>query len=144
MALTIGSAVVNGVQSGDLNSADDIKWIDEFGDGSDLVGMVQRVTITGALTFQASAQQAGRLMTLAGERDSSGIFGVITRAEVIALRELAATPGAVYAVTLPDGREFTAMFRRDAGVAVEAEPVKHAWPHEATDLYIPTIRLVLV
>lgn len=143
MSTTIGSVVLQGIGPEDEGSGGDLQWLDEYGDGSDLVGQIGTVSITGALVYQASAQQSGRRMTLAGGRDNAGYFGVLTRAEVEALRALAAVPGAEYAVTLADGREFTALFRRDDGPAITAEPVQHIVPHEDEDLYLPTIRLVL-
>ena len=141
-ALSIGSVTLQGI-GGVEGSGSDLHWSDEFAAGSDLVGQEERVTITGALVIQASAQQAGRRMTLVGGQDGSDYWGAITRAEVEALRVLAADPGAVYRVTLPDGREFDAVFRRD-GAAVEAVPIAVRTPMESADLYIPTIRLTLV
>jgi hypothetical protein len=140
MPLTIGGLTLSGV----AGSGEDLRWIDEFADGSDLVGQSERVTITGALVIQASAQQSGRRMTLEGGNDAGEYFGVITRAEVEALRELAAEPGEIYEVVLPDGREFEAVFSRASGPAVEASPLRHIVPHQAADLYIPTLRLVLL
>lgn len=143
MTTTIGSVVLAGI-GGAEGSGGDLQWQDEFAAGSDLVGMVGRVSITGAPIYQASAQQSGRLMTLAGGNDNRGYFGVITRAEVLALYAIAAVPGEEYEITLADGREFTGMFRRTDGPAFEAIPLEHMVPHESTDLYVPTIRLVLV
>ena len=139
MSTTIGSVVLSGIGG----SGGDLRWIDEYAEGSDLVGMVTRVSTTGALIHQANAQQSGRLMTLVGERESRGHYGVITRAEVDALYALAAVPGEEYAVELHDGRQFTALFRRGDGPAVQASPVRHIVPHVDADLYLPTIRLVL-
>lgn len=142
MSLTIGSVTLQGI-GGVEGSGADLHWQDEYTEGSDLVGQEERVTITGALVIQASAQQAGRRMTLVGGNDARGYWGAITRTEVEALRALAAVPGEVYDITLPDGREFEAMFRRE-GAAVEATPIQIRTPMQAADLYIPTIRLVLV
>lgn len=124
-------------------SGEELQWQDEFAEGSDLVGQEERITITGALVIQASAQQAGRRMTLVGGGEGSRFWGVLTRAEVESLRSLASVPGQLHRVTLADGRWFDAMFRRD-GVAVEARPIQHRVPHESGDHYLPTIRLVLV
>ena len=143
MTLSIGSVTLQGI-GGAEGSGTDLHWEDEFADGSDLVGQDERVTITGALVIQSSAQQAGRRMTLVGGEDGSGYWGVITRAEVDALRALAATPGTEYTVTLADNRTFQAVFRRSDGPAVEARPISIKTPPQAGDLYIPTIRLVLV
>lgn len=136
MSTTIGSVVLSG-------SGGDLHWQDEFADGSDLVGQVERVTVTGALVIQASAQQAGRRMTLGGGRTQSAYWGCITRAEVEALRALAAQPGQIFNVQLADGRQFQAVFRRD-GPAVTAEPLTVRTPAQDSDFYLPTIRLTLV
>lgn len=141
--LSIGSLTLQGVGGPD-GSGGDLHWQDEYAEGSDLVGQVESVTITGALVIQASAQQAGRRMTLVGGSEGNSYWGCITRTEVEALRALAAVPGAVYTVTLPDGRSFDAVFRRDGGAAVEATPMAVKTPMAASDLYIPTLRLVLV
>lgn len=121
----------------------DLEWIDEFKDGSDLVGQVVTTSVTGAQIVQASAQQAGRKLTLQGRMESNVGFGPMTRAQVEQLRTLAAVPGQVYAVTLADGREFTAVFRRDDGPAIEAESLKHIVPVDPGDLCFPTIRMML-
>lgn len=121
----------------------DLQWIDEFGDGSDLVAHEETYSITGALIVQASAKQAGRRLTLQGRRDGNTVFGVLTREQVDALRALAAVPGATYTLTFPDGREFSVMFRRDSA-AVEAEPLFHIWPPEPGDLYLPTLKFLQV
>lgn len=122
----------------------DLQWTDEYSAGSDLVGQVVTMSVTGAQIIQASAQQAGRRMTLAGREEGNAAYGLLSRTEIDALRALAATPGAIYGVTLTDGRTFTASFRRDDGPAVEAEPWYFRWPNVSTDYYIPTIRLIMV
>jgi hypothetical protein len=127
------------IQLGAITLPEDLPWADEFAAGSDLVAHDERVTITGALVVQASAQQAGRKMTL----EARG-FAPVTLATVKALRALAATPGAVYTITLADGREFDVMFRRSDGPAIEAVPIKVIAPLEDADLYFPTIRLLMV
>lgn len=129
---------------GPLTIAADLEWIDEFADGSDLVGQVVTTSITGAQIVQASAQQAGRRVTLQGRKEGKTGFGAMTRAEVEQLRALAAVPGAIYGLTLADGRVFTCLFRRDDGPAVEAEALKHIVPPDPADLCFPTIRLALV
>lgn len=129
---------------GALSLTGDLQWIDEYATGSDLVGQQVTTSVTGAQIIQASAQQAGRKVTLQGQMSGRDGFGAITRAQVDALRALAATPGTVYTLTLTDGRAFACVFRRDDGAAVEAAPLKHVWPPQPDDLYFPTIRLILV
>ena len=129
---------------GSVELPPDLQWVDEFDTGSDLVGQDERITITGALVIQASAQQAGRHMTLEGRLDGNVAFATLTRTQVEALRALAAVPGEVYTVTLSDGRTFDATFRRDNGPAVKATPLKHIDPPLPDDLYTVTISLILV
>lgn len=138
-AITIGSVTL----------VSDLKWIDEFGQGSDLVGQIETVSSTGALIIQASAQQAGRLMTLQTVSSGPGFgsqqyAGVLTRAQVTALKALADVPGATYAVVLNDGRTFNAMFRRANTAAVVADPIIFYDPLTDTDWYSVTINLILV
>lgn len=124
-----------------------LQWIDEFSTGSDLVGQQETISITGALVVQASAQQAGRLMTLQTntmEGDTNSFAGVLTRAQVNALRTLAATPGAVYVVTMPDGRTFNVMFRRSGNAAVDATQILFQVPIDDGDWYSVTINLIQV
>jgi hypothetical protein len=123
---------------------EDLQWIDEFAAGSDLVGQTEEVSITGALVVQASAQQAGRKLTLQGRLEGSVGFGAVPRSMVDSLRALAAVPAAVYSITLADGRTFDVMFRRSDGPAIEADPIKHIAPVQADDYYFPTIRLLMV
>ncbi|MGN6518770.1 MAG: hypothetical protein ACTHK2_05015 [Dokdonella sp.] len=130
---------------GPLELSEDLQWVDEYDDGSDLVGQQETVTITGAVIVQASAQQTGRKVTLQGKRESGNTaFGAMTRAQIEAVRSLAATAGAVYTLALSDGRTFSVMFRRSDGPAVSAEPLKHILPPADDDLYFPTIRLIMV
>ena len=127
-----------------LQLTGDLEWIDEYAVGSDLVGQTVTTSVTGAQIIQASAQQAGRRVTLAGTDDGSKASGALTRAEIDSLRALAAVAGAIYDLTLTDGRTFNVTFRRDDGPAVEAKPWYYRWPVESTDYYIPTIRLLMV
>jgi len=136
MSITIGSVVLDGASLP--------VWVDEFGRGSDLVGQVESVSITGALVIQASAQQAGRRLTLQGRREGNRVIGAVSRAELNALRALSQVPDATYTVVLHDCREFEAMFRRTDGPAVEGEDVLDQQPVDAGDYLIPTIRMVLV
>lgn len=129
---------------GSITLPSDLVWIDEFGQGSDLVGQIETVSVTGALIIQASAQQAGRLMTLQTGNDGDEYWGVLTRAQVNAVKALADTPGATYAVVLNDGRTFTAMFRRSNTAAVVASPILFYDPQIDTDWYAVTINLILV
>lgn len=121
----------------------DLQWIDEYTEGSDLVVQEEQFTITGALVVQANAKQAGRRITLEGRMEGQVGFAPLTRVQVEALRELAATPGATFVLTLADGREFDVMFRRDP-VAVEMQPMKHIADPEDGDYYFGRINLIQV
>ena len=132
--ITLGSVQISG----------DLEWVDEFAAGSDLVGQTVTYTVTGAQIIQASAQQAGRRVTLAASEEGNSVAGALTRAQIDSLRALAAVAGAVYSLTLTDGRTFNVSFRRDDGPAVEARPFYFRWPVQSTDYYIPTIRLIMV
>lgn len=121
----------------------DMQWTDEYTEGSDLVAQDQQFTLTGALVVQANAKQAGRLITLEGRIEGNKAFAPLTRAQVIALRALAAVPGATYLLTLPDGREFNVMFRRDP-VGVLMQPWEHIADPEDEDLYFGRINLIQV
>jgi hypothetical protein len=129
---------------GGVSLPPDLQWVDEFGDGSDLVGQVEQVTVTGALVVQVNAQQAGRRITLQGRLEGRVGFAAITRAQLDAVRALAAVAGATYTLTFSDGRAFTVLFRRGDGPAVEAAPLKVIEGADAGDLYFPTIRLMQV
>ncbi|MBN8887600.1 MAG: hypothetical protein J0I77_17885 [Rudaea sp.] len=122
----------------------ELQWIDEFDQGSDLVGQTETISITGALIIQASAQQAGRAMTLQSGSSGDQFWGPLTRAQVNALKALADVPGATYPVVLSDGRSFTAMFRRAGKAAVTAAPITFYDPPSDSDYYNVTIYLILV
>lgn len=122
-----------------------LRWIDEFGPGSDLIGQVETISCTGAIIIQASAQQAGRALTLQTIDDGGGQYGpLLTRAQVVALKALADVAGAVYSVTLNDGRTFNAMFTRKNGPAVQSDQAVYFDAPSDTDWHTATIRMILV
>jgi hypothetical protein len=138
---------VNPITIGTVTLPGDLFWSDEFAQGSDMVGQQESITITGAVVVQASAQQAGRLMTLQTIPFSGGAnqyVGVVSRAQVVALRALAETAGAVYIVTLSDGRTFDAMFRRTGGSGVIGTLIFGELPESDDDWFSVTINLLLV
>lgn len=123
--------------------SDDLEWVDEF----QWLPTAQQVDVAsdGALIVEESAQQAGRPITLQGRFDGREGFALITRATVVALRALAATPrDTPMLLTLADGRTFNVLFRHTDGVAVEAQAMHHVVPHDDADLYAITIRLMQV
>lgn len=121
----------------------DMQWSDEYTEGSDLVAQDEQYTVTGALVIQANARQAGRRITLEGRREGDIVFAPVTRAQVEALRVLAAVAGATYTLTLADGREFSVVFRRDP-VGVEMQPLKHITDPDPADLYVGRLNLMQV
>lgn len=129
---------------GGLTLPEDLEWVDEFQEGSDLVGQNVVYSVTGALIFQASAKQAGRAITLQGSFDGSNGFAAISLSTLEALRTLAQNPGMVYTLDFGDGRVFSVIFDRSNGPAVSAEAIQHIVPHQATDFYFPTINLLQV
>lgn len=98
---------------------DDLLWTDEFG----WLPTAQQADIAfdGALILQESAQQAGRPMTIEGDRNSAWI----DRATLLLLQTLASTPRTTSMVlTLFDGRTFNVFFRHNASApAVDAKPI---------------------
>lgn len=113
---------------------DNLYWSDEF--AWDPNAQQSEYTLTGALIVEESTRQAGRPITLAG--------AWVDRATVQALRALAATPGDIQTLTLPDARSFQVLFRR-GDQAIEAAPIggPFAAP-QAGDRYRLTLRLIEV
>lgn len=129
---------------GTLELPEDLEWINEFADGSDLVGQSVSYTVTGAQIIQASAKQAGRSIVLQGRMEGDKGFAPITLTTLNALRALAATAGTEYTLVLADGRSFQVVFNREGGAAVTAESFKHIVPRLDEDFYFPTIRFLQV
>lgn len=125
-----------------ITLSDDLEWLDEF----HWLPTVQQVEVAcnGAVIVEESAQLAGRPITLQGRMDGTVGFGLMSRATVIALRALAATPRTTpMLLTLADGRTFNVLFRHADG-AVEAQAMRHIVPHVDDDWYATTIRLMQV
>ncbi len=111
---------------------DNLHWPDEFTWSP--VGQTTERTLSGAMVVEEAARQGGRPITLRG--------AWIDRTTVDALRSLEQQVGTNMTLTLPDGRTFTVLFRRDSSAGVEAEPL---FPRAAPDtetLYALTLRLM--
>lgn len=116
----------------------DLNWTDEFSWSP--VARAAEYSLTGALIIEEAVKQAGRPITLVAGNEEIG-YVWLTRAEVLALYSLAATPGWSGTLTLADSRSFTVAFRDDG---ITATPVLHSAPHANADPYTLTIALQTV
>lgn len=119
----------------DLTLTDNLIWPDEF-QHNQLAQSVER-SLTGGLIVQEGAKQYGRPITLEGW---------LSRDDVDALYAKEASASSGMPLTLPDGREFTVIFDRARGRAIEAEPVHPYTQASQTPewYYQTTIRLLTV
>ena len=121
----------------------DVEWTDEFG----WLPTAAQVDVTcgGSLVVEESAQLAGRPITLRGVFSGSRGYALAPRTVIKALHALASEPQAApMPLLLEDGRSFDVRFRHHDGVAFEAQPARHIAPHEDSDLYAFTLRLMVV
>lgn len=95
-------------------------------------------SITGAMLVDAGLRLAGRPITLQAQDDA----GWIQRSVLASLRALASDPGAVYLLTLADGRAFNVMFAPDS--PIEARPIARPEIPASTHPYVATVRLLEV
>lgn len=114
---------------------EDLYWSDE-NNWSPVEQAVSR-TLTGALTIQVAALQAGRPITLQPEDEKSG---AMTRATLDTLRTWAAVPGAIMALTLR-GTTRSVIFRHQ-DTAIEATPFIHYSDVQSVDFYFATLRFM--
>lgn len=97
-------------------------WIDEF-DWCD-VRQSQSHSINGALFIQESVLQKGRTLTFSGGENTN----LITRSQVLLLKNSQNTLNKTFTITLIDGREFTVRWRNSDGQAVEVAPfISHGY-----------------
>lgn len=113
-------------------------WVDEF-DWRPVEASTE-YTLSGALVYDSATRQAGRPITLQANEDA-GWLGM-TRAVVLAIQALASAPGAVYVLTLADGRSFDVAFAPDN--PFEARPVARPELPGADHPYVATLRLIEV
>jgi hypothetical protein len=123
---------------------DDLEWPDEWSWSP--VSQAVSVSIGGSLIVEEQAQLAGRPITLRSNQAGDDYWALATLTTVQALQALAntaRTQSSPMALTLPDGRTTTVLFRHGE-LGFEARPWKHIVPAEAADLYLITLRLQAV
>lgn len=120
----------------DIQLGTSLIWIDEFQHNQ--VAQEQDRTLTGALVVQEGQKHFGRPITLAE--------GWLPRSTVDELYVKEADSSQPMPLTLDDGREFTVLFDRTRGPAVEAAPVQFYTQASQTPSwrYQITIRLITV
>ena len=111
-------------------------WVDEF--AWQPVEKSAEYSITGALLIDSGVRLAGRTITLQADTDA----GWITRATLLALQALAATPEGVHTLTLADTRTFTVQFA--PGECIAATPVARPELPPSHHPYVATVRLIEV
>jgi hypothetical protein len=111
-------------------------WVDEF--AWQPVEKSTEYSITGALLIDSGVRLAGRTITLQADTDA----GWITRATLLSLQALAATPEGVHTLTLADGRTFTVQFA--PGECLTAAPIARPELPASAHPYVATVRLIEV
>ena len=111
-------------------------WVDEF--AWQPVEKSTEYSITGALLIDSGVRLAGRTITLQADTDA----GWITRATLLSLQALAATPEGVHTLTLADGRTFTVQFA--PGECLTATPIARPELPPSHHPYVATVRLIEV
>lgn len=111
-------------------------WVDEFAWRP--VQASTEYTLTGALVHDTATRLAGRPITLRADADA----GWMRRDVAQAVQALAAAPGAVYVLTLADGRVFNVSFAPDT--PFEAAPVARPELPGTDHPYVATLRLIEV
>ncbi|MBW7901270.1 MAG: hypothetical protein H3C26_07325 [Rhodocyclaceae bacterium] len=121
----------------DIDLPAGLHWFDEY-TAHAVVQSVRR-TLDGSLVVYYAALAAGRPITLASGEDHGWLRG----STVDALAVLAASPGAIYTLTLR-GVARRVMFRHHERPAFEARPL---WPLAnpgPDDWYLATLKLMTV
>ena len=114
-----------------------LEWVDEF--DWDAVAQEQERSLAGNLIVQEGVKVHGRPITLASNGAAWFLLSLVRQLEV--LRD---EPGRVMPLVLPDGREFSVIFNRTAGAALEAKPLWRQVNPGPDALYELTIRLITV
>lgn len=125
----------------------DMYWSDEF--TAWRVGQLQRTSVTGALIVNESALQAGRPITLETTKSGNPYVGAITLPVLQQLQALEEQPRTVpMTLSMPahnsGTRNFTVLFNRASGKALEARPLLFASPYLDSDRFAITLRLIQV
>ncbi len=116
----------------------DLRWTDEYQWCS--VERSAEYSLGGSLLIEESTKLAGRPITLEAVNEFRGHIW-LSRDTVDSLLALAENTNHQMILVLSDDREFTVMFRDDG---IKAEPVYHVMPHENSDPYHLTIKLMTV
>lgn len=116
---------------------DQLEWIDEF--DWDAVAQEQERSLAGTLIVQEGVKVHGRPITLASNGAAWFELSLVRQLEI--LRD---QPGRVMPLVLPDGREFSVIFNRANGAALEAKPLWRQVNPGADALYEITLRLLTV
>jgi hypothetical protein len=129
------STLSDGITSVDFS--DDLTWTDEY--EWHPVNQTAQRTITGAMIVSSLTLLGGRPITL--EPDDQGPWH--SRAQVDALRNLAALPGKQLTLTLR-GQNHNVIFRHQdtSGVVVDAQPIIPFNAPIDTDFYKVTLRFM--
>ena len=123
------------IQLDTLVLSDNLIWSDET--SSYAVAQTMRRALDGSPVVFYAGQPAGRSITLQSAADT----GWLTRDQIEALLLLAASPGAVYSLTIR-AQTFTVMFRHHDAPAVKAEPL---WPYsnpQPGDYYTAILKFI--
>lgn len=108
-------------------------------------GVAQSVTPTigGGAIVVAQEITEGKHITLVSGDD----FGMLTKAQVDAVKELAEEPGGVFMLELEYGstvESYSVVFRHDDPPAFDASPLIPRIVSDATDLFRAQIKLMIV
>lgn len=119
----------------EIDITDNLIWQDEF--AYNQVVQEQERSLTGGLIVQSGIKQYGQPVTL---------VGWLSRAMLDALRAKEGSGNPVMDLAMDDGREFSVIFNRASGVAVEASPIKETThiSQEPSAWYSATLRLLTV
>ena len=114
---------------GSINLDDNAWWPDEL-DWSPVRQTLTR-SLGGSLVVESALAKYGRPITLEGL--------VLDRATLEVLRDMSDAASARYPLTLPDGRQYTVMWRH-ADQAISYAPVEALATYTASDQYVITLR----
>lgn len=122
----------------------DLFWSDE--NSSWKVGQARKTSLTGAPIFHVGTLQSGRPITLETTQEGDNWVAWVRRDALRALQALEENPDdEPYVLVLPADdtgtREFSVVFRRDEGPAIEARPIRFISPTVDADVYAITLRL---
>lgn len=119
----------------DIDITNNLVWRDEFTHNQ--VEQVSERSLTGGLIIQSGVKLFGRPVTLEGW---------LPRSAVDALHAVEAIPSRVMQLTLADGRQFSVVFDRSRGIALDARPVFEYTKSSTVPnwQYMTTLRLITV